>query len=173
MIRALSLAAALAVLSFSTAASAQTSDPKAPAKGQAEAALESAAERFEARMEEFGRRAEAVSQDRSLTETQREMRVAAMWNEYQPDVMAFTAQATRLASTVAAEALAGIDIEALVLDALSEVDLSGALSVATGMAANGAWASDDPEHQATYGLMADYVLGQAEDAVAVAVTPGT
>jgi hypothetical protein len=33
------------------------------------------------------------------------------------------------------------------------------------MAANGAWASNDPEHMATYGLMADYALGTAMDAV--------
>jgi len=32
---------------------------------------------------------------------------------------------------------------------------------------NGAWASDDPEHQATYGLMADYALGMAMDSVEV------
>jgi hypothetical protein len=33
------------------------------------------------------------------------------------------------------------------------------------MAANGAWASNDPEHMATYGLMADYALGTAMDSV--------
>lgn len=52
MIRALSLAAALAILPLS-AASAQT----APA--DPEAAIEAAAEVFEARMEEFGERAES------------------------------------------------------------------------------------------------------------------
>jgi hypothetical protein len=33
------------------------------------------------------------------------------------------------------------------------------------MAANGAWASNDPEHMATYGLMADYALGTALDSL--------
>jgi hypothetical protein len=36
------------------------------------------------------------------------------------------------------------------------------------MAANGAWASNDPEHMTTYGLMADYALGTALDSVEAA-----
>ena len=43
--------------------------------------------------------------------------------------------------------------------------MSGAMAAAGGMAANGSWASNDPEHMATYGLMADYALGGAADAV--------
>jgi len=31
------------------------------------------------------------------------------------------------------------------------------------MVTNGAWASNDPEHMATYGLMADYAVGTALD----------
>ncbi len=158
MIKALSLAAALALLPMSAAVADE-------ARGPSEDAIETAAEAFEARMEAFGERAETIAEDASLTEAQREIRIAALWAEYQPDVTAFTAVVTEHASTIAAEALAGIDIEAVVAEALSAVEVSGALASAQGMAANGAWASNDPEHMATYGLMADYALGSAMESV--------
>ena len=158
MIKALSLAAALALLPLSAAVAADV-------RGPSEDALEAAAHAFEARMEAFGERAEAISADKGLTEAQRERRIAALWTEYQPDVTAFTAVATRHASAIAAEALAGIDVDAIVSEALAEVEASGALNAARGIAANGAWASHDPEHMATYGLMAEYVIGEAIDAL--------
>ena len=174
MIKALSLAAALAVLPLSAAVAQE-------ARGPSEAALEAAAEAFEARMEAFGERAEAIEDDESLTEEQRGLRIAALWTEYQPDVTAFTAVVTEHAGGIAAEALANIDIESMVTQALSEVDvgaitaqalaeveasgaLTGAMAGARGMAVNGSWASNDPEHMATYGLMADYAVGEALDA---------
>ncbi|MDY6923020.1 MAG: hypothetical protein SWI22_03545 [Pseudomonadota bacterium] len=175
MIKALSLAAALALLPLSAAVAQEV-------RGPSEAALEQAAAAFEARMESFGARAEAISDDKSLTEEAREARIAALWTEYQPDVSAFTALAAQHATGIAAEALASIDIEAVVAEALAGVDvaaitaeamaevhasgaLTGALAGAQGMAANGAWASNDPEHLATYGLMADYAVGEALDQV--------
>ena len=188
MIKALSLAAALAILPVSAA----VADPQ---PGSAEQAIESAAEAFEARMEAFGERAEAISEDKSLTEAQREARIAALWAEYQPDVTAFTAVVTEHASAVAAEALAEIDVEAIVAQALADVDVGavtaealagvdfaavtaeamgegeasdeirGALAGARGVAVNGAWASNDPEHMATYGLAADYAVGSAMDSI--------
>lgn len=156
MIKALSLAAALALLPMSAAVAEE-------ARGPSEDAIETAAAAFEARMEAFGARAEAISEDASLTEAQRETRIAALWTEYQPDVTAFTAVVAEHASTIAAEALAGIDVEAIVAEALSAVEESGALATAQGMVTNGAWASNDPEHMATYGLMADYAVGTALD----------
>jgi enamine deaminase RidA (YjgF/YER057c/UK114 family) len=158
MIKALSLAAALALLPMSAAVAQE-------ARGPSEDAIEAAAEAFEARMEAFGTRAEAISKDTGLTEAQRESRIAALWSEYQPDVTAFTAVVTQHASTIVAQALASIDVEAVVAEALSAVETSGALAGAQGMAANGAWASNDPEHMATYGLMADYALGTALDSL--------
>lgn len=154
MIKALSLAAALALLPMSAALAGDTRDPS-------EDAIAAAAEAFEARMAAFGERTEVLSKDAGLTEAQRETRIAAVWAEYQPDVTAFTAVVSRHAATLAAEALANIDIEAVVAEALAAVEASGALAGAQGMAANGAWASNDPEHMATYGLMADYALGSA------------
>ena len=166
MIRALSLAAALAVLPLSSAMAGPQQTPS-------EAAIETAAEAFEARMEAFGERAEAISEDESLSETQREMRIAALWAEYQPEVSAFTAEITRHAGQIAQEALANIDVEALVSAAMNDPTVQetlGAIPVATqAIATNGAWASQDPEHMATYGLIAQYALDQASDAVAADV----
>lgn len=159
MIKALSLVAALAVLPLATAAAAQT--PPA----SSEAAIEAAAEVFEARMEAFGERAEVIAEDKSLTEAQRETRIAALWAEYQPDVTAFTAVVSEHAAAIAGEALAEIDVDALVAEALAGVEASGALNAAQGIAANGAWASNDPEHMATYGLMAEYAVGEAMDSL--------
>jgi hypothetical protein len=116
-------------------------------------------------MEEFGERAEAIGADESLPEEQREARVAALWGDYAPDVQAFTAVVTEHAATIAGQALAEVDVEALVAQSMGEVDVSGALAMAGGMAVNGSWASGDPEHMATYGLMVDYALGGALDEV--------
>ena len=180
MIRALSLAAALALLPL--AAQAQTQSPADP-----EAAIEAAAEVFEARMEEFGERAEAIAEDESLTEDQRETAIAALWSEYQPHVDAFTGVVSANADLIAAQALAEVDLDALVSEALAGVDVEAivaesmagvdvdaivaealagvdmdVMAMAGGLASNGAWATNDPEHMATYGLMADYALGQVE-----------
>lgn len=172
MIKALSLAAALAVLPLSAALAAdpQTAPKDVSTAGEdastaAEDAIEAAAQRFEARMEAFGERADAIGEDASLTDAQRKLRIAELWAEYEPDVAAFTATVSEHVGAVAGAALAEIDIEGIVADALSAVEDSGALQVAEGMAANGAWASTDPEHLATYGLVADYAVGEALDAI--------
>ena len=60
MIKALSLAAALALLPMSAAVAGEV-------RGPSEDAIETAAAAFEARMEAFGARAEAISEDASLT----------------------------------------------------------------------------------------------------------
>lgn len=158
MIKTLSLAAALALLPLSSAVAQDAVRPS-------EAALELAAEAFEARMEGFGERAAALSLDQTLADAERETRMAALWAEYQPDVAAFAATAAMHATTIAADALADIDLEAVTSEALAGVDMQRAMAMAGGVARNGAWASNDPEHMVTYGLMADYVLGQAIDAV--------
>lgn len=168
MIKALSLAAALALLPVS-AAFAQENPAQ---ESSAEAALEAAAEAFEARMEEFGERAEAIAGDESLTEAQQEAAVMALWAQYEPAVAEFTAYATQQAGLIAREAMADIDMDALVAEAMSDIDIEGLVADAiegvdiaalAGAAQNGAWASNDPEHIATYGLMADYALGSAMD----------
>lgn len=157
MLKALSLAAALAVLPLSSA----VADPAT----QSEAALEEAAAKFEARMEAFGERAEAIDDDDGLTKEQKSMRIAALWTEYSPDVQAFTALVSQHAAAIADEALAQVDVDAIVTEALANVDISGVMASAQGVASNGAWASNDPEHMETYGLVAQYAVGEALDAV--------
>lgn len=163
MIRILSLAAALAVLPLSAAYAGD--EPKTPS----EAAIEAAAEAFEARMESFGERAEAISEIPGLTEAEREGRMAALWAEYQPEVTAFTATVTQHAGAIAQAALADIDVEALVSDALNDPEVKAAMdqgvAAGTGIARNSAWTNPDPEQMRTYGLIAQYALDQAADAV--------
>lgn len=168
MIRVLSLAAALAVLPLSAALAApQSAELQQTA---AEAAIEAAAEAFEARMEAFGARAEAIGADETLTEEQREQRIAAVWAEYAPDVSAFTAEISSHAAQIAQQALADIDVEALVADAMNDPEVQAAIAagpaMARGIVENSAWTSDDPEQRVAYGLMAQYALDQAAEAVA-------
>ena len=173
MIKALSLAAALAVLPLSSALAGERSgDPESAS----DAAIEVAASAFEARMEAFGERAEAISADKSLTGDQRETRIAAIWAEYAPEVSAFTAEITRHAGSIAQQALADINVEALVADAMNDPEVQGALAAAPVMATSGSWAANDPEQIVTYGLIAQYALDQAAEAVTeadddVVVTP--
>jgi hypothetical protein len=166
MIKALSLVAALALLPLSSALAQESVGPD---HGAAEAALEAAAEAFEAHMETFAERAEAIQEDESLDDAAKEAAVMALWAEYEPAVTEFTSFATQQAGLIASEAMAGIDIEALVAEAMNDPEVQAAMAagVQTGMgiAANGAWSSTDPEHLATYGLMADYAIGEAEDAM--------
>jgi hypothetical protein len=170
MIRALSLTAALALLPLSSAlAQDGTASPPAPQPGSAEARLESAADAFEKRMETFGERAEAISEDESLSESERGQRIAALWSDYAPDVAAFTAEATKHASELAAEALKDIDVDALVEQALNDPEVKQAmeqgLAAGTGIVRNSAWTNPDAEQLETYGLIAQYALDQASDSL--------
>ena len=153
MIRALSLAAALALLPVSAAVAQESTTA-------AEVQLEAAAAKFEKKMEEFGERAEAIQDDDALDETTKGLRVAALWSEYQPHVAAFTSMATQQAGQIAQQALAEIDIDAVVTEALA-----GVAPMMEGLMTNGAWAQADPDQMVTYGLMADYAVGQSMDAI--------
>lgn len=178
MIRLLSLTAALALAPLSSAL-AQTPGPAptpAPAPASAEAAearMEAAAEAFEARMETFGERAEAISEDESLSEAERGRRIAALWSDYAPDVAAFTAETTKHATEMAAQALKDIDVDAIVADALNDPKVKQAMEegmqkgvvTAEGIARNSAWTNPTPEQMETYSLVAQYALDQAADAV--------
>ena len=153
MIRALSLAAALALLPVSAAVAQE-------AKTAAEIQLEAAGAAFEKKMEEFGQRAEAIQADDALDVTVKGLRIAALWSEYQPHVAAFTSLATQQAGEIAQQALAAIDIDAVVAEALA-----GVAPMVEGLASNSAWAQADPDQMVTYGLMADYAVGQSMDAI--------
>lgn len=171
MIRALSLASALALLPLSSAL-AQEAQPR---PGSAEARLEEASKTFEARMETFAERAEAISKDGALSDSEKSARISALWGEYAPDIAAFTAEATRQASAAAAEALKGIDVDAVVADALNDPAVQQAMedgmAAGTGVMRNSAWANPDPEQIETYGLIAQYALDEASHAVEEIETP--
>lgn len=182
MIRLLGLSAALilAPLSVHAATAQEDAAPHDAAPRAAEARLESAASAFEARMETFGQRAEAISEDQSLSEAERGARIGALWSEYAPDVAAFTAETTQHAAEMAAEALKEIDVDALVAEALNDPEVKQAMeegaqhgvAAATGIVRNSAWTNPDPDQMVTYGLIAQYALDQAADAVtAEAVEP--
>lgn len=165
MIRLLGLTAALALLPLSSA----LAQDGTPAPESAEVRLETAASAFEARMEAFGERAEAISEDESLSESVRGQRVAALWAEYAPDVAAFTAETTKHATEMAAEALKDIDVDALIADAMNDPDVKQAIEdgmhkgvvTANGIAQNSAWTNPTPEQMETYSLVAQYALDQA------------
>lgn len=167
MIRLLSLTAALALASLSPAFAQDGAT--APAPESAEARLEIASNAFEARMEAFGKRAEAISEDRSLSESVRGQRIAALWAEYAPDVAAFTAETTKHATEMAAEALKDIDVDALIADAMNDPEVKQAIEdgmhkgvvTANGIAQNSAWTNPTPEQMETYSLVAQYALDQA------------
>ena len=182
MIRAVQFAASVAVLALmGTSAVAQApvappappappAAPQAPDTAALEASIEAAAAAFEARMESFGRRAEAIEEDKGLSDTQRGARMAALWGEYQPEVAVFTAAIAQQAGAIAQVALAGLgdlDVGKLVGDVLSDPEVQEAIRVGPalgmGMATNGAWAQNDPEQMVTYGLMAQYGMDLAMD----------
>ena len=168
MIRAISLAAALALVPLSSALAASDPDPRADAAG---ARIEALAAAFEARMEAFGAQAEAIAADKALTEAQKEAATAAIWaRDYQPEVGRFTARIAQQASAIALAALADMDVDALVANALKDAEpaLKQAVASAGGIARNSAWVQDDPQQRVTYELIADYALAEASDAIAEA-----
>lgn len=163
LVTGVALATAVGLMPLSVA-SAQTRDGVA---FDPEAAIEAAAAALESRMEDFAARAEAIEQDETLTGTQKATAIATLWAEYQPDFLVFTQAITSQSLGLAAEALAGDDVDSLVAGALNMVSglgvpgLAEGLAVGQGLVTNGAWVSDDPEHLETYGLIADYALGEA------------
>jgi hypothetical protein len=171
----------MAAMAQSPAPVAPPAPPAAPAAPEApdteamEAAIEAAAAAFEVRMEAFGRRAEAIDEAEGLSDEQREARMAALWNEYQPEVAVFSAAIAEQAGAIAQLALASVaemDLGTLITDALTHSEVQEALravpAMANGVASNGAWAQNDPEQLVTYGLMAQYgmdlAMDEAEDA---------
>ena len=166
-IRLLGLAAILAAAPMAvqaqTTARAQAS-AQVSTQTSAEAAVEAASAAFEARMQAFGARAEAIQKDKSLTDSQREMRVASLWSEYQPEVAIFTAAISQNVGDIVKAALDKVDVDAIVDQALNSPEVKSAIAGAEGMGRNGAWAQNDPEQLVTYGLMAQYGIDKANDA---------
>ncbi|MFN4296592.1 MAG: hypothetical protein ACK4FB_07090 [Brevundimonas sp.] len=82
----------------------------------------------ESRMAAFGARVQALDEDDTLTEAERQTRMAALWTEYGPDVMAFTASAAEMGLNTAGTMMQTMNIGALVEAALSQADIAGAMA---------------------------------------------
>lgn len=156
MIRAISLAAALTLLPASAAFAAE--EPSSAA----EAAFEAQAEAFEARMEVFEAQAEALEDDESLTDQERSLRIAALMSEHQDEISAFASAAAAFAATAVAEAMADVDVAAIVAEAMDSAEVREAIAGGVGVAANSAWTNPDADQMVTYQLMAQHALDQAE-----------
>lgn len=151
----------------------------------AEAELSAVSARLKAHMDDFEARRATIESRVDLSELQRALAVAQLWEAFEPETSELTAEISERASDVAEaalsaesqaelartaaeaarEALAEVDVDAIVAQAMQEVADSGVIQMAEGMATNGAWASDDPDHAVTYSLMADYAVGTAIDAL--------
>ena len=81
----------------------------------------------ESRMAAFGASVEALEEDDTLTEAERQTRMAALWTEYGPDVMAFTASAADMGLNTAGTMMQTMNIGAMVEAALSQADIAGAM----------------------------------------------
>jgi hypothetical protein len=125
--------------------------------------LQDAAKAFGERMKGFETGAKTICADTALSDEAKEMRIAALWTQYEPEISAFSMVAARLGPQIAAEALSQIDVAALTSEAMAEANESGAIQGAMGVARNSAWTSGDPEHEETLGLVASYALGEAMD----------
>lgn len=82
----------------------------------------------ESRMAAFGAKVEALDEDQTLTEAERETRMAALWTEYGPDVMAFTASAAEVGLNTAGTMMQTMNLGAMVEAALSQADIAGAMA---------------------------------------------
>ena len=132
-----SLLAALAAAAALMPASALAQDDQGMRSipGYQPSELELALDGIDARMAEYAARAEAIGADTSLSEADREAQLAALWAEYQPDIVALSAGAAEFGLRMAGVALQSIDIGRLVESSLSAVDMEAALAQADAIVA--------------------------------------
>ncbi len=83
---------------------------------------------MESRMAAFGAKVEALDEDQTLTEAERETRMAALWAEYGPDLMAFTASAAEMGLNTAGTIMQTMNLGAMIEAALSQADIAGAMA---------------------------------------------
>jgi hypothetical protein len=156
-LRAASLAAALVLLP-GVALAETVAQTLAPPDSQ------TAAEAFEARMDAFRRAAAAVDADADLDPAQKTARILALWAEQKPHLELFAADAAhegrRAAADMAADMLAQMDVAAITAAAMAEV-----APRMRGVMTNSAWARLDPDQMVTYGLVAQYGVNLAMDAL--------
>lgn len=127
MTRALSaslVCAALAMtLGLAPAAFAQEQLP-----GYVPGRLETSMVGFEARMEEFGVRAEAIAGDESLSEDEREARILALWAEYGPEVTEVSLAAAEFGLQTGGTIMSNMNLDAVVQTSLATADIDGQIA---------------------------------------------
>lgn len=96
--------------------------------GYEPSALEQNLGDIEARMAAFGDKVEALDEDLTLTEAERATRMAALWTEYGPDLMAFTASAAEMGLNTAGTMMQTMNLGAMIEAALSQADIAGAMA---------------------------------------------
>lgn len=155
-LRAASLAAALILLPGAAFAQPE----RVPGAESAENRLQAAADVFEARMEAFRLASDAVQADARLSPAQKSARLAALWDEQKPHIGAFAAEAASAGREMAAAMTAQIDVAALTAAALAD-----AAPRLRGLIANSAWTRLDADQMVTHGLVAQYGVDRAMDAL--------
>lgn len=83
---------------------------------------------IEARMADFGARMEALQENDALSADERRDRQAALWREFGPDILAFSASAAEMGLATAATMMESMNVGAVVAAALSHADLALAMA---------------------------------------------
>ena len=117
---AITAAAAVIIAAPALAQDGETRSMAGVIPGYEPSAFEQDLAGIESRMTAFGAKVEALDEDQTLTEAERETRMAALWTEYGPDVMAFTASAAEMGLNTAGTMMQTMNIGAMVEAALAE-----------------------------------------------------
>ncbi|MFN3815637.1 hypothetical protein [Brevundimonas sp.] len=125
---AIAAAAAFAIAAPAFAQDGETRSMAGVIPGYEPSAFEQGLGDMESRMAVFGAKVEALGEDNSLTEAERETRMAALWADYGPDVVAFTASAAEMGLNTAGTMIQTMNIGAMVEAALSQADVAGAMA---------------------------------------------
>lgn len=121
-------AAAAAIAAPAFAQDGETRSMAGVIPGYEPSAFEQGLADMESRMAAFGAGVEALDEDGTLTEAEREARMAALWAEYGPDVIAFTTSAAEMGLNTAGTMMQTMDLGAMVEAALSQADIAGAMA---------------------------------------------
>lgn len=121
-------AAAAAIAAPAFAQDGETRSMAGVIPGYEPSAFEQGLADMEFRMAAFGAGVEALDEDGTLTEAEREARMAALWAEYGPDVIAFTTSAAEMGLNTAGTMMQTMDLGAMVEAALSQADIAGAMA---------------------------------------------
>lgn len=125
------IAIALAATAIAAPALAQDGETRSMAgviPGYEPSALEQNLSNIEARMAALGAGVQALDDDQSLTEAERNARMAALWAEYGPDAVAFVGSAAELGLNTAGTMMQAMNVGALVEPGLAQADMAGAMA---------------------------------------------